>query len=469
VVVRIARKELTEMVRDGRFVLASAVVLVLLLASLAGGWKHYANLRAQHEAAQRSERVGWLAQTPKNPHQGAHYGVYAFKPANLLSTIDTGVDEYVGMSVYLEAHKQNEFKFRPAQDASTPSQRFGELTAAAVLQGLVPLLITLLTFSSFAGEREQGTLRQALSLGVDPRELAMGKALGIATGLGAVLVPAAVVGALVLTLTTRDVLLAADFSRVAALASSYLAYFLVCLAVSLTVSARSASSRVALTVLLVFWMVNGVVAVRGMADAAGYLHPTPSEVEFDTDLQRALADTDSLNQNLDRIRLALFDQYHVQSLDALPINFRAISLQEAEEHGYQVFERHFGRVFDNFERQNTAYQWGAVAAPLLAVQSLSMALAGTDFAHHRDFAVAAENYRRRIIRTMNDDILVHPVKTGEDYLAGADLWRKVPAFQYKQPGIVWALRHVVPSLLILALWLVAGGFAVTLAVRRLAR
>ena len=73
-------------------------------------------------------------------------------------------------------------------------QRFGELTAAAVLQLLLPLLIILLGFSTFAGERESGTLRQVLSLGVDRHDLA----------LGLLLVPAVLLGAAALTAAEAD-------------------------------------------------------------------------------------------------------------------------------------------------------------------------------------------------------------------------------------------------------------------------
>ena len=71
----------------------------------------------------------WLGQTKKNPHSAAHYGVYAFKPKSPLAIVDTGIDPYMGVAVWLEAHKQNEFKYRPAQDR-TAVGRFGEMTAA---------------------------------------------------------------------------------------------------------------------------------------------------------------------------------------------------------------------------------------------------------------------------------------------------------------------------------------------------
>ena len=49
---RIARKELLEMLRDGRFRVLSIAVLAVSLLSLAVGWKHYADVARQHAAAQ---------------------------------------------------------------------------------------------------------------------------------------------------------------------------------------------------------------------------------------------------------------------------------------------------------------------------------------------------------------------------------------------------------------------------------
>jgi ABC-2 type transport system permease protein len=465
---RIARKEMTEMFRDGRFQLASVVVGVLLLASLGAGWKHYTDLKKQHETAQTAERRNWVGQQRKNPHQGAHYGVYAFKPKSQLSMVDTGVDPYIGVAVYLEAHKQNEFKFRPAQDAATSIQRFGELTAAVVLQVLIPMLIILLTFSAFAGEREQGTLRQVLSLGVEPSHLAAGKALGISGALGVVIMPATLMGVAALALGSTSGLFTVDVTRTLLMVASYGAYFLVFLALSLGVSAWSSSSRLALMVLLSFWILNGLIATRAFSDLAAFLRPTPSAVAFDAALQRDLGDTRELNAKLDTIKAELFRKYRVEKLDDLPINFRAISLQGAEDHGYFIFEKHFSDLFDRFERQNAVFQWGGTVAPLLAVRSISMGLAGSDFAHHRHFTAAAENYRQTIVRYMDDDILVHPVRAGEEYLAGRELWERVPEFHYEAPSAWWALRHYVTSLMVLFAWLLGAVAFAVVASRRLA-
>jgi len=461
---RIARKELLDTTRDGRFRVLAALVLATSLISLAAGWKHYREVRQQHEDAQRATRTQWLGQGQKNPHSAAHYGVYAFKPKSRLSMVDTGIDPYVGVAAWLEAHKQNEFKYRPAQDR-TAVQRFGELTAAEGSVVLLPLFIVLVTFSSFAGEREQGTLRQLLSLGVRPRDLALGKAVGIAAALALVLVPATALGVVCLSLTAEYGSIADDIPRAVLLGLLYLAYFAVFIGLSLGLSARARSSRLALVVLLSFWFANSLIASRAASDLAAALYPAPSAAEFQAAMEKDLTNEKEIEERLERRRQELLRRYNASSMDAVPINFSGISLQEGEEHGNEVFDRHYGRLFEIYDRQNHAYQRAGIVAPLLPIRALSMGLAGTDFAHHRAFVQAAEEYRRQIQRVMNHDIAEN-AKPGVVYTAGPDLWRKVPEFTYERPGTVWVLEHYRWSLVLMAMWLVGSAwFALSSAAR----
>ena len=449
---RIARKELTEMFRDGRFRLLAGMVLVISVLSLAAGWQNYSALSRQHATAQSATRTQWLEQDRKNPHSAAHYGVYAFKPKSQLAMVDTGVDPYMGVAVWLEAHKQNDFKFRPAQDR-TAVQRFGEMTGAEVLQVFLPLFIVLMTFSAFSGEREQGTLRQVLSLGVSRRDLALGKALGVSAALGLVLLPATVMAVLALAWSAEGGLVSGDPVRGVLLGGVYLAYFALLIAVSLAVSARVKSSRLALIGLLTFWFANSLVASRAASDLSGWLYPTPSAIEFQKAMDADLNNEADMRQRLEKRRAEVLKQYQVDNVDALPIAFSGISMQEGEEHGNEVFDKHYGQLFDRYEQQNRVYQAGGVLAPMLAVRAVSMGLAGTDFPQHRHFARAAEQYRRDIQRLMNGDIATNQ-KPGQTYLAEQALWASVPDFQYTAPSTSWVLGNYTASLFVLALWTV---------------
>jgi ABC-2 type transport system permease protein len=200
VIWRIASKEFTEIIRDGRFVWTSLILIVLFLVAMATGAQRYSIDRNMRAAATTEERGDWLGQGAQNPHTAAHHGVYAFKPNTPLALFDPGYDDYTGTLQYLEAHVENRASFPPAADG-TSLQRFGVLSGATVLQLLTPLLIFLLTYAMIAGEREDGTLRQVLSVGVPRPTLIAGKALGALMGLGVVLLPAALIGGVAAALT----------------------------------------------------------------------------------------------------------------------------------------------------------------------------------------------------------------------------------------------------------------------------
>lgn len=462
-IAHIARKERTEMWRDGRFRVAAVALLLLLAVALLTGLTTSRGTARDHDAAQEAMRGFWVNQGAKNPHFAAHYGLWVFKPSLPLSFVDHGVDAYTGVTTWLEAHKQNEFTRRPAMDRPNVA-RFGEWTAAAVLQLLVPLLIVMLAFPAFAGERETGTLRQLAAIGVPMRTLMLGKAAGIASALAVVLVPATVLGVATLWLGAGGGRGADDLVRFALLIATYLAYFAVLLALALVVSARARNVRVALVLLLGFWTMNSLVAPRAVADLARQLHPTPSAVAFQAAVQRDIEQGLDGHNPADARRKAVEAQalreYRAVSLEALPVNFDAIAMQASEEYANTVFDRHFTALYDQYRAQNTLTQWLGLVSPLLAVRSLSMGLAGTDVEQHRHFAVQAELYRRGLIRWTNNYFRDNTL-TGEwDWKAPPELWAKYPPFAYDAPPVRQSVATQGAALLVLAGWLALAALLV---------
>ncbi|MGQ0540681.1 MAG: ABC transporter permease, partial [Blastocatellia bacterium] len=216
----VVKKEFTELMRDGRFRWSALIVFALLVVSLVVGWQHSVVMNEERAAAQDISRRQWVELPAMNPHSAAHYSIFAFKPVAPLALADTGIDPFSGVAVWLEAHSQNEATYSAARD-STAAGRFGQLTAATVLQILIPLVIILLTFAAFAGEREQGTLRQVLSSGAARSQLAFGKVLGAALALAVILVPAVVFGAAALALSSETVSFALNLTRFSILVLAY--------------------------------------------------------------------------------------------------------------------------------------------------------------------------------------------------------------------------------------------------------
>jgi len=452
----IARKEFQDTWRDGRFRWAAVIVLALLCVSFLLARQQVDHQRKEREEATKMERDNWLNQGQKNAHAAAHYGVYVFKPVAPLSVFDRGLQPFVGSTVYLEAHRQNQAAFLPAQD-STSMRRFGDLTAAACLQLLLPLLIILFAFGALAGERESGTLRQVLSLGVRPASLVFGKAMGLGGALAVLLVPIAVGGIYVFSgISGMGTATDESWLRLALMACAYLLYLGAILVISLTVSALAPTSRSAISILLVFWAVNAVLAPRLASDLAQRSHPMPKLAELDAKLLEARKQAlNSHNPNSPAMKE--FIEKHLDASGKLPPNFEVLLMEESERQTNQVYEKHFGEIWDLLEAQDEVVTWTGLAAPLLGLRSASVALAGTDFTHHRHFSIAAEDHRREFIRMLNNS---HGA-------SGRELWEKLPPFRYKPPSLSQAVSVAMPGLTILCLWLAGGCAALYFASRRL--
>ena len=452
----IARKEFQDTWRDGRFRWAAVIVLALLCVSFLLARQQVDHQRKEREEATKMERDNWLNQGQKNAHAAAHYGVYVFKPVAPLSVFDRGLQPFVGSTVYLEAHRQNQAAFLPAQD-STSMRRFGDLTAAACLQLLLPLLIILFAFGALAGERESGTLRQVLSLGVRPASLVFGKAMGLGGALAVLLVPIAAGGIYVFSgISGMGTATDESWLRLALMACAYLLYLGAILVISLTVSALAPTSRSALSILLVFWAVNAVLAPRLASDLAQRSHPMPKLAELDAKLLEARKQAlNSHNPNSPAMKE--FIEKHLDASGKLPPNFEVLLMEESERQTNQVYEKHFGEIWDLLEAQDEVVTWTGLAAPLLGLRSASVALAGTDFTHHRHFSIAAEDHRREFIRMLNNS---HGA-------SGRELWEKLPPFRYKPPSLSQAVSVAMPGLTILCLWLAGGCAALYFASRRL--
>ncbi len=470
----IAYKELLEMVRDGRFQWVAGILIVLLMTALAVGWRNYEEISSERELAQNTVHEQWLKQPEQNPHSGVHYGIYAFRPKTFLSSIDPGLEPYVGATVWLEAHLQNQFEARPADDASAV-QRFGQMTVAMVLQVLLPLLIILVSFSVFAGEREQGTFRLLLSLGVKPSHLAAGKALGVAGALGLVLFPAVVIGVVALSLLTDLAAARLDLGRMLLMGGFYLLYLGLFVGVSLAVSAKARSSRLALIGLLGFWFFNSLIAPRVTSDIAQTLYPSISNFEFETEMAKArsfgLDGTSTSAELRSKREKEVLHQYGVEEVKDLPVNFYGIQLQVSEGAGYRAFDKFYGGVYDNFQRQNRVRDIAAILAPVLAIRSLSMGLSATDWYQHRDFAERAEMHRRLEVKIINDDITFNGVLDADAlsnrYVNGIDVWEKVPPFEYRLKPVSWVLDNHLLNIVILLLWSTFAAVVLCWATRRI--
>ena len=452
----IAKKEFTEYLRDGRFRWTALIILALLLVALGLGWKNYSDTKRERAAAQTDSRNTWENQGERNPHSAAHFGVYAFRPKTPLSLIDSGLDNFSGSTIWVEAHYQNPSRNRPIEDA-TALQRFGELTAAGVLQLLLPLLIIFLVFDAFAGERTNGTLRQVLSVGVKRSSFVFGKILGTTSVLFLLLIPATIIGVLALALATSNENLLSSLPRFLLMCVGYLLYFGAFIGFALTVSALASTTRLALIILLGFWVFTCLLMPRLANDTSERFYPNPTAEEFwakyDKLRKEGVNGHDPSNKKRKELEQEYLKKYKVEKKEDLPINFSGIAFNASEEFAAKVFDNIYGEIWQGYYRQESLQKTAGVLSPLMPIRFFSMGMAGTDLSHTEDFTNEVEQYRREFNRFLNMNIAESSsTADGNKYFGDKKVWQKTPDFVYQPRDTSWALSRQIWNFALLFVW-----------------
>ena len=469
----IARDELRLMTRNRVAVIAFALLVLLTLAAALSSWAHQrgiAELRSRHAAA--AERA-FDVQPDRHPHRVVHYGTFIFRPLSPLAAFDPGVDAFTGNSMFLEGHRQNTANFGDVRQSSLMI-RFGQLTPAFVLQIVAPLLLIFLGYGALAREREHGTLRLLMLQGVGRGALVRGK--GAALGLVALLVglPAMLGFALI---AGRP---GAQFLPMLTIAVGYFVYLALWVVVILLLSALVRRSRDALLALLAIWALTVVLLPRVVPDIAKAAVPLRNRMQTDVAIARDLRKLGDAHNPDDphyaAFKQSVLDRYGVDRIEDLPVNYKGVLAIEGERLTSSLFDRYADESFAAQQRQNALVDAAGILSPAIALRSLSMAAAGTDFAGHRRFLDQAEAYRYDLVQRLNrmqatdvsyaDDIAKDP---GADRRKRVDAgnWQQMPDFRFDGPDDAVLTRAALPGLSILIAWLLVTSGLLALATRRL--
>jgi ABC-2 type transport system permease protein len=177
-----------------------------------------------------------------------------------------------------------------------------------------------------------------------------------------------------------------------------------------------------------------------------------------------------------KFKQSVLDRYGVTRVEDLPVNYKGILGLEGERMTSRLFDRYAGASYAAQERQNALVEAAGLLSPAIAIRSLSMAAAGTDFAGHRRFLEQAEAYRYDLVQRLNKlqaDNVSYADDTAQD--AGADRrkrvaasnWTAMPDFAFRAPRGADLARGALPGLAIILAWLAAAALLLMMVTRRL--
>ena len=443
-----------------------AVMFALVLFGIVSGLRsyHFQQETVEHYAHEVRER--WENRNDNNPHRMAHYGYIAFRSKYPLSFFDFGMESFIGNAIFLEAHKQNTANFSEAS-LSSSLLRFGEISAAMVLQLLLPLLLFFWGFALVAKERENGTLKILLIQGISWAEIIFGKAIGLFKLACLVFVPAFILGFFILLFANfGEVKLDAIF-RFLLMSLAYTTYYFICSVLAVLVSANSVTAKSSLTKLIGIWLVFTLVLPKMALVMGQYLHPAPSKVAFDMAIEaEIIKQGDSHNPN-DLHYKAMKDSVllanKVDSTQKLLFNYGGFMMKEGERLSAETYSRHQADLMKIYEKQQDIVRYSALFNPYIAIKNLSMALAGTDFTTYADFQNQAEKYRYNLAQKMNGlqmKFVNNKTKTSADKSSfiSKKYWMELPDFRYQFIGLKRALSTEIISIVSILFWLVGLWF-----------
>lgn len=467
---RIARHEWRLLRRDR--VAAPALVLLLLLAAaaLATAWEQRRSADAERRRYQAQVHQEFESQPDRHPHRMVHYGHFVFRPLNPLAAFDAGVDGYTGHTLYLEGHRQNSANFGDVRQSSL-LLRFGQLTPALVLQALAPLVLVIIGHASLARERESGTLRVLLSQGVRPGQVLAGKLLALAGVAGLMLLPAAL-GLAAIVLTDG-----APPGLAALLLAAHGAWLLLWVLGVVWVSAMLPRARDALLALLAAWALTTVLLPRLAPEVAASTLALPTRFETDIAVARELAALGDSHDPDDPyfagFRRQVLAQYGVSRVEDLPVNYKGLLGMEGERLTSALFDRHAAAGFALQAAQLRRVDAFALASPVTALRRVSMAAAGTDLASYRRFVEQGEQYRYRMVQSLNrlqaEKLRFTEDRSSRDLRIGREHWHGMPPFRYQPAPPAEVLRQALPAAGVLLAWLAGLALLLRGAAGRLGR
>lgn len=449
--------EWTLLKRNPWFIGLIAVLILIVGLTSYFGVAETKNLIAMEAKASAEIRSQWDNQEAGNPHSAAHYGTYLFKPSSALTGFDEGVNGVVGKTLYLEGHRQNEIQYSEASQSLQVS-RFGKLRPALLLQLIIPLLLIFLLFSSIRTERESDRIRILLVQGGEFKQILFGKIM--AYWLLSILF-------LVLTLSLQLMLQTEQLTtgvilKTCLIGFAYAAFYWIISSCTAYLSANLRQAGTALSLMLACWIVWGVFLPKISGTIAEQLYQLPTRQEFSegmtTDRAAGLDGHNPEEEKLAVLKDSVLRKYQVETVEELPINFDGLLMQADEEVGNVVWDKHFGDLNDVLRKQKTVTQVSSIPNPLQSLQSLSMGLSGTDYFHHADFILKAEEYRRAFIKELNDKHAYGGSKTGDwEWAADQEFYRSLEDFSYSAIPLNQVFNILWSDVLILFGWAI-GGF-----------
>jgi ABC-type transport system involved in multi-copper enzyme maturation permease subunit len=393
----IAKREIYDNLNSLRFALTTILLLGLMLINAIGYLQeHPVRMQKYHDAVTESLNRLRSRTNLYNIAQGGPGYLYK-KPSSLHFCADGG-EEFLADNIhggfyawatdglagfwqldYMPA-TLNSKNIRP--DTIKIDWRF-------VIGYVLSLIAILFTFDSISGEREHGTLRLTLAHSIPRHTVLIGKFLGALVSISVPFTLAILMNLLVISTSSEVQLGTGAWSRLGIIFFIAILYLCLFLALGLLVSSRVRQSAASLVILLLTWVTFVVFMPSTVASIASGFSPSMTYDQFD---QRARQLVNELRGEYEA-RLEGTREDPAKKME-LAGEYVIKDVTERERLSQEYLTQQHAQI--QLARSVTR------VSPVVLVQHLLEAFAGTGFERHQQFVENVQRYAREYRKFVSD-------------------------------------------------------------------
>lgn len=162
------------------------------------------------------------------------------------------------------------------------------------------------------------------------------------------------------------------------------------------------------------------------------------------------------------------NKYKVDTITNFPINFDGIRMQADEQYGNQVWDKHFGDIYQILFLQKKHLQYLGFLDPYMALHNLSIGLTSNDLLHHHNFLRQVEVYRRNFVKALNDKHAYGGSKTGEWFWkADQDFYNSIHDFKHSAVSISVMIPNYFLDIIVFLSWFIVLIFSIIISVKKI--
>ena len=418
----IIRKEIMDNVSTLKFVVTFVVVILLVISGLIIGSKNYTEKVGDAQQHLRTNREVLAAQN--NWINAGYVGLFEAKVPYVLTIVDTGIDDSLGRQA--EINLDIDTDLDESRNLVSPILAvFGNVDITFVVKIVLSLFVILLTYDSISGEKELGTLKQALANEVPRYKILLGKIIGGYSVILIAFILPMIIGLAFMTAFYPGVLGAfnADtWLRLLVIVGIYVVYLGVFFAAGLFVSSLCQRSATSFIVLLMIWVLFVTIIPKLSLVAAERLKPYESYTSLQTKAMKEIAQQ----------RGEVMEEFNDQSRFADAA--RSGELAEMITSIFEKLSAFQSQVLDKYDLQYEQQQAAqivlaeSIARSLSPTSAMSFAvqnLAGSGWARQteyidqlRDFQQQFRNYVFEEMKNIDDS---DPQKFFESFMGDKEL------------------------------------------------